>query len=54
MKEVTCACGATFSAPNDEELFKLTRQHADEQHPELRMSDEQIHVLVAASARDAS
>jgi predicted small metal-binding protein len=54
MKEVTCACGATFSAASDEELFMLTRKHADEQHPELRMSDEQIRALVAASARDAS
>jgi hypothetical protein len=49
--QVTCACGESFSAANEDELFRLTRAHADQVHPELVMSDEQLRQLVAAAQR---
>jgi predicted small metal-binding protein len=51
-RTVTCACGESFTAADDEELFRLARRHADETHPEIRMSDEQIRGLIRASARE--
>jgi predicted small metal-binding protein len=54
MREVTCACGESFDAADDEELFRLARAHADKVHPEMRMSDDQIRALVAAAARESA
>ncbi|HET6317342.1 MAG TPA: DUF1059 domain-containing protein [Chloroflexota bacterium] len=50
MRQVTCACGESFTAADDEELFRLARAHADQVHPELHMTDEQIRALVAAAS----
>jgi predicted small metal-binding protein len=52
MRKVTCACGYSFTAADDEELFRLARAHADQAHPEMRMTDEQIRALCAAAARE--
>ena len=52
-KSVTCACGASFSAVDDAELFKQIRKHADEVHNDLRMTDDQLWALLGRNARDA-
>ena len=51
-RAVTCACGASFSGPDDEDLFRQARQHAEEQHADLRMTDDQIRGMISAHARD--
>jgi hypothetical protein len=38
---------------DDEELFRLARQHVDEDHPEMKRTDDELRARVAADARDA-
>lgn len=48
-----CPCGITLSGPDDDELFRLGRQHADEHHANDNIPDEFIRERVRTSARDA-
>ena len=53
MRAMDCeADGYHMEAENDEELFKLSRKHLDEAHPELQLSDEQLRGLIAEQAYD--
>ena len=38
---------------DDAELFKLARKHVDEDHPEMKRTDDQVRQRVSADARDA-
>jgi predicted small metal-binding protein len=38
--------GHHLEADNDEELFKATRKHADEVHPEQGFTDEQLRSII--------
>jgi hypothetical protein len=38
---------------DDEELFRLARKHVDEDHPEMKRTDDELRVRVSADARDA-
>jgi hypothetical protein len=51
---IDCECGETLHAANDDDLFKIARAHVDEVHPDLEMTDEQIHQLLADRAYSAS
>ena len=51
-RAVTCACGASFTGADDEDLFRQTRQHAQEQHADLQMTDDQIRGMISSHARD--
>lgn len=42
-----------MQANDDEELFRLCRQHISEHHPEMQRTDEQIRQRVAADAYEA-
>jgi predicted small metal-binding protein len=44
--------GHHMEADNDEELFKLARQHTNEAHPEAQLTDEQVRQIVAENAYD--
>jgi hypothetical protein len=44
--------GHHMEADNDEELFKLARQHTNEVHPEAQLTDEQVRSVVAENAYD--
>jgi predicted small metal-binding protein len=48
-----CPCGITLTGADDEELFGLGRQHADERHADDNITDEFIREHVRTNARDA-
>jgi rhodanese-related sulfurtransferase/predicted small metal-binding protein len=54
MRVIECPCGHHFAAADDEELFRLCREHVDRDHLEMTRSDEQIRARVAADAYDVA
>jgi len=54
MRAIECPCGHHFEAADDEELFRLCREHVDDDHPEMTRSDEQLRARVAADAYDVA
>jgi hypothetical protein len=54
MRVIDCDCGQTLQAANDDDLFKQTRAHVDEEHPDTEMTDEQVRELVSSRAYEAS
>jgi len=54
MRAIDCPCGHHFEAAEDEELFRLCREHVDAEHPEMQRTDEQIRQRVTADAYDAA
>jgi len=53
MRVLDCQCGTTLKAANDEDLAKSVRDHVDEAHPNMELSDEQAQEMVAEEAYDA-
>ena len=51
-RALDCFCGQYLEGGSDEELFSLTQGHMDQEHPNVRMSDEQIRSIVAEGAYD--
>lgn len=49
---IDCPCGHLLRGVDDEELFRLARKHVDENHPEMKRTDEEIRARVSADARD--
>jgi len=49
---IDCPCGYQLAGANDEELFRLARQHVTEHHPGMQRSDDELRQLIAARARD--
>ena len=54
MKVIDCECGRTLQAANDDDLAAQVRAHADEEHPDMGLTEEQVRELVADKAYDAS
>jgi len=52
MRALNCPCGHHLQGADDDELFRLARDHVDRDHPEMERSDEQIRERVAADAYD--
>jgi predicted small metal-binding protein len=52
MRAVNCPCGHYLEAADDEELFRLAREHVDRDHSEMSRTDEQIRERLAADAYD--
>jgi hypothetical protein len=52
MRVIECPCGQHFEAGDDEELFRLCREHVDRDHPEMSRSDEQIRERITVDAYD--
>jgi predicted small metal-binding protein len=52
-RTITCTCGHVLTGADDEELFRLGRQHANEAHADMNMSNERIREFIRADARDA-
>jgi predicted small metal-binding protein len=50
MRAIECPCGHHFEAENDEELFRVCREHVDRDHPEMERTDDQIRERIAADA----
>lgn len=53
MRAIDCPCGHHFEAEDDEQLFRLCRDHVDRDHPEMKRSDEQIRERLAADGYEA-
>jgi hypothetical protein len=53
MRAIDCPCGHRLEAADDEELFRVVRQHVDGDHPELERTDEQLRQKIANDAYDA-
>jgi Protein of unknown function (DUF1059) len=54
MRVLDCDCGKTLQAGNDEDLVAQVRAHADEEHPDMGLNDEQVRQLVADRAYEAT
>jgi hypothetical protein len=53
MRVIDCECGHTLQAANDDDLARVTRDHVDEVHPDMKLDDEGVRALVADKAYDA-
>ena len=53
MRVIDCQCGTTLQAANDEDLAKAVRDHVDESHPEMDLSDDEVQEMVAENAYEA-
>ena len=47
-----CMCGHVLRGADDEELFKQAREHADQAHKEMNISDDMIRQLLLSYAQD--
>ena len=54
MRAIDFPCGHRLEGADDEELFRLAREHIAQEHPELDRTDAQIRERVAADAYDAT
>jgi predicted small metal-binding protein len=54
MRVIDCDCGKTLQAANDDDLYKAAREHIDEAHPDMQLSDEQVRNLVSERAYEAT
>jgi predicted small metal-binding protein len=52
MRALDCDCGQHLEAANDEKLFNKAKEHVSRDHPEMQLSDEQVHQIVAEKAYD--
>jgi predicted small metal-binding protein len=52
MRALDCECGQHLEAGSDEGLFEQARAHVDRDHPEMRLSDEQVREIVSGGAYD--
>jgi rhodanese-related sulfurtransferase len=50
MRAIECPCGHRLEGADDEELFRLAREHVDRDHPEMERTDEQLRERVVADA----
>ena len=53
MRVIDCECGKTLQAANDEDLVRAVKDHVDEDHPDMGLTDEQVHEMVEQQAYDA-
>src|SRR5689334_630049 len=52
-RTMTCDCGQTLTGADDEELARQGRQHVQQVHPDMAMTDEQLRQVIASRAKDA-
>ena len=52
MRVMQCECGHVLRGESDDELVRQGRQHVDQEHPDMGLSDDQLRELIAANARD--
>ena len=54
MRAIECPCGHHLEGADDEELFRLAREHVDRDHPEMQRTDEELRARITADAYDAA
>jgi predicted small metal-binding protein len=53
MRAIDCPCGHHLEGADDDELFRLAREHINSDHPEMQRTDEQIRERVTNDAYEA-
>ena len=53
MRAIDCPCGHRLEGADDDELFRLAKEHIASHHPDMERSDEQLRQRVEADAYDA-
>ena len=48
MRAIDCPCGHRLEGADDEELFRLAREHVDRDYPEMERTDQELRDRVAA------
>ncbi len=51
-RAMDCQCGHHVEARDDEELYEKVKQHVDDEHHDLRLTNEQIRELIRTKAYD--
>jgi predicted small metal-binding protein len=54
MRAIECPCGHHLEGADDDELFRLAREHVDRDHPEMTRTGKQIPARVTAVAYDVA
>jgi predicted small metal-binding protein len=54
MRVIDCECGKTLQAANDDDLTEAVREHVEEEHRDMDLSDEQVEEMVSSQAYDAA
>jgi predicted small metal-binding protein len=52
VRAIDCPCGHRLEGADDNELFRVAREHIDREHPEMQRTDDQVRERVAADAHD--
>jgi predicted small metal-binding protein len=52
MRAIDCPCGHRLEGGDDDELFRLAREHVDRDHAEMQRSDDDLRRRIAADAYD--
>ena len=52
MRAIDCPCGHRLEGADNEELFRLAREHIHRDHPEMNRTDDQVRERIAADAYD--
>ncbi len=52
MRAYDCDCGQHLEAANDEELLEKARDHVNQDHPDMQLTDEEVRQLVIERAYD--
>ena len=53
MRAIECPCGHHLEGKDDNELFRLAREHVDSDHPDLKRTDDELRARISADAYDA-
>ena len=54
MRVIDCDCGHTLQAANDEDLFRVAREHVDQEHADMNLSDDDVRQLIGEKAYSAT
>jgi len=54
MRAIDCPFGHHFEAADDDELFRLCREHVGNDHPEMQRTDEELQARIAADAYEVA
>ena len=51
-RALTCFCGQYLEGDNDQELYNWAHAHAERQHPDMQLTDDQVRQMVKEGAHD--
>jgi hypothetical protein len=53
MRAIDCPCGHRLEGADDDELFRLAREHVEQHHPDMERSDDELRARISADAYDS-